>query len=452
VVRSTPAFPTTSFAHHRRWKLFVFLLASTHLPATAAPLSIDDAIRSAWKTNLGIASSGSMVAAARTDADVASDQRLPSLILSAKALGTNEPMAAFGLKLDQQRIGATDFDPARLNSPDTVGAVGVGAALVQPIYMGGRLTAGAHAAATQADAEAKQHERRKQEIAFRVAQTYFGAQVAAEGVRYAEDVLSQARETETFTKARNKEGLALDADVARAIAFRAQAEAETESARERLASTRAALVLLAGDAAVAADLTTPVPTDTRPSTTAPTSDVAQRPDLEAARVRAEAARDMVNVAKGSLKPEVMAQASVETLRSAFDQGATWFAVGVFARWKLSAADWRATHAAESRASAASLARAWQEQQARHEVDEAWRRLQTSQAKLLSAHEAVSASQSARGLRIERHRQGLLPLTDVLDAEAALAGARALLLRSQFDARVAAAELQLALGQPIEGVK
>jgi outer membrane protein TolC len=452
-VRSTPAFLTTPFTHHRRWKLFAFLLASAPFSTTAAPLSIEDAIRSAWKSNLGIASSGSMVAAARGDADVAADQRLPSLILSAKALATNEPVAAFGLKLDEQRIGMADFDPARLNSPNVTGAVGVGAAIVQPIYMGGRLNAGARAAGSQADAEAKQHERRKQEIAFRVAQAYFGAQVAAEGVRYAEDVLAQARETESFTKARNKEGLALDADVARATAFRAQAEAEAASARERLASTQAALVLLAGDAAIAADLVTPVHMDARPLATAPSSaDVGHRPDLESARIRAEAAREMVNVAKGSLKPEVMAQASVETLRSALDQGATWFTVGLFARWKLSASDWRATRAAESRAGAASEARAWQEQQARHEVDQAWRSLQTSQAKLASAREAVAASESARSLRIERHRQGLLPLTDVLDAEAALAGARALLLRSQFDARVTAAELELALGQPIEGVK
>lgn len=429
------------------------MLAAVPLSATAAPLSIEDAIRSAWKNNPGIASSDSMVRAARADADAAQDQRLPSLILSAKGLATNEPMAAFGLKLDQQRIAATDFEPARLNSPDIVGAVGVGAALVQPLYMGGRLSAGASATASQADAESKQHERRKQEIAFRVAQAYFGAQVAAEGIRYAEDVLAQARETESFTKARNREGLALDADVARATAFRAQAEAEAEAARERLASSRAALVLLAGDAAVAAELTTPVQASARPSDPdSPSADVSQRPDLESARIRAEATRVMVDVAQGSLKPEVMAQASVETLRSAFDQGATWFTIGVFARWKLSASDLRTLRAAESRAAAAGEARAWQEQQARHEVGEAARSLRTSQAKLVSAREAVSASESARTLRIERHRQGLLPLTDVLDAETGLAGARALLLRSQFDARVAAAQLQLALGHPIEGVK
>jgi outer membrane protein TolC len=452
-VRSTPAFPTTSFIVHQSRGLLALLVAFVPLSATAGTLSLEDAIRSAWKNNLGIAASASAARAAHGDVAAAREQRLPSLLVSAKALATNEPVAAFGLKLDQQRIGMADFDPSRLNYPNTTGAFGMGAALVQPLYMGDRLSSGARAAARQAEAEDKQHERRKQEIAFQVAQAYFGSQVAEEGVRYAEDVLAQAKETESFTRARNREGLVLDADVARATAFRAQAEAERATAAQRLASARSALALLTGDDVATAELSTPLVADQAHAIAMPSSDpLPLRADLESARLRAEAAREMVKVSAGSLKPEVMAQAAVETLRSAFDQGATWFTVGVFARWKLSASDWQARRAAEDRAGAAAEARSWQEQQARHEVEEAWRALETSRAKLASAHEAVSASQSARSLRIERHRQGLLPLTDVLDAEAALAGARTLLLRSQFDARVAAAELQLALGQPIEGVK
>ena len=70
----------------------------------------------------------------------------------------------------------------------------------------------------------------------------------------------------------------------------------------------------------------------------------------------------------------------------------------------------------------------------------------------SAREAVTASESARALRDARYRQGLLPLSDVLDAQAALAGARALLLRSQWENRIARAQLELALGLPVEGVQ
>jgi len=86
------------------------------------------------------------------------------------------------------------------------------------------------------------------------------------------------------------------------------------------------------------------------------------------------------------------------------------------------------------------------------VDESRRGVETADARVASAREAVSASEAARTMREARHRQGLLPLTDVLDAEAGLAGARALLLRSVLEARVARAQLELALGRPIEGVK
>jgi outer membrane protein TolC len=70
----------------------------------------------------------------------------------------------------------------------------------------------------------------------------------------------------------------------------------------------------------------------------------------------------------------------------------------------------------------------------------------------AAREAVTASESARALRQARYRQGLLPLSDVLDAESALAGARTLLLRSLFETRIARAQLELALGLPVEGVQ
>jgi outer membrane protein TolC len=438
-VRSTIAKKPT-------WIVAALLLSS--LPALAAPFTLEDAIHTAWKHSPGIAASAEMVAAAQADADSAGAGRLPTLMLSAKALATKEPVAAFGLKLDEQRITAADFDPSRLNSPDLVGGVGFGAMLVQPLYMGGRITAGQQAAADQAEAEVNAHRRRVQELAFNVVQAYFGTQVAAEGVRHSEDVLGQARETESFTKSRNQQGLALDADVARTTAFRAQAEADRAAAVQRLDSARAMLALLTGQAAMPDDLVTPLRSD-GPAVGESSTD---RADLEAARLRTKAARTMVQVTKGSLLPEVTAQASVETMRSDFTQGATWYSVGLMARWRLSLVDLRSTRAAERRAGAAEQARQWQELQARHEVEESRRLLETSRSRLASAREAVAAAQSARSLRLERHRQGLLPLTEVLDAEAALAGARALLLRCQFEARVASAQVQFALGNPIEGVK
>ena len=439
---------TTSFL----LRLGTLLLACLFpLSSHADPLTVEEAIRVAWQHNMGLAGGQAMVEAARGDAEVARAGWLPSMVVSANALATKEPMMAFGLKLNQQRIGAADFDPARLNSPDLVGGFGLGATVMQPLYMGGRLAAGRQAAVAQAEAESLTQTRRTQELALNVVRAYFGAQVAMQGLAFAQDVLTQARETENFARARNQQGLALDADVARATAFRAQAEADHSIAEQRLASARAMLVLLTDERAATAELATPLSLpDWGPAGANP--DGEERPDVRAARLRIEGARQMAAATHGKLLPEVLAQATVETMRSDFDQGALWYSLGLVARWRLSIADRRAEVADKHRIAASVAAHEWQARQARYEIEEARRSLDSARERMVSAQEAINAAESARTLRRERHREGLLPLTEVLDAEAGLAGARALLLRSEFEARFANAQVQFASGQPIEGVK
>jgi outer membrane protein TolC len=360
-------------------------------------------------------------------------------------------MAAFGLRLDQGRIGAADFDPRRLNDPSAVGGVGGGVTLSVPVFAGGRLVAGQRAARAAAGAEAADDTRRRMEVAAAVVEAYFGAQAADEGVRHAEDLLAHAAETERFVRERNAQGLALDADLARASAFRAQAQAERALAEQRRASARSALALLAGDEAARAELATPVSTPA-PRAPAGGGPPEHRPDLRAARLRSDAAREGVAAARGGLLPSLFAQASAETMRTPdLDEGASWTAIGVVLRWDLSLADADGVRAASARARAADEALAWRRREAGREVAEADRAVETADARVRAAEEAVSASQSARSLRAARHRQGLLPLTDVLDAEAGLAGARALLLASRLDARVSRARLSIALHQPIEGL-
>ncbi len=422
--------------------------------AAAPAIRIDEAIRAAWTGNAALLASASQVQAARAEAARARAGHLPTISLSARGVRTDEPMMAFGLKLDQSRIEQADFDPARLNHPDAIGGWGAGASLNLPLFTGGRTAAGASAAGAAADAEAASHARRRAEIAEAVVEAYFGAQVSEQGVRYAQDLLAQARETERFVRERNAQGEALDADLARASAFRAQAEAELATALQRRASARSGLALIAGDAVAAGELSSPVeavpPAPALPPDAPPPAD---RPDLVAARRQRDAAEAGVSAARGSLLPSLFAQASAETMREGTDlaRGGSWTTLGLLLRWDLSVADAQATRAAQARARAAGEALAWKEREASREVGEARRAIDTADARFRSAEEAVAASEAAQRLRVARHRQGLLPLTDVLDAEAGLAGARALLLASRLEARVARARLALALNQPIEGV-
>jgi outer membrane protein TolC len=140
-----------------------------------------------------------------------------------------------------------------------------------------------------------------------------------------------------------------------------------------------------------------------------------------------------------------------TARSAMGEGGAWTTASVGAKWTFSFSATPKVHAARAQARAAELGLKWQEAQAAREVAEARRALDTAQAKLAFAKVAVEASESVRAIRTARHREGLLPLVEVLDAEAGLSGARTLLLNSQLEDRLGHAQLALALGLPIEGV-
>jgi outer membrane protein TolC len=435
---------------HRTPRLALCALLLAPALGAADDLTLDDAIRRAWAANPGLSAAALQAQASREQASSAEAGRLPSVALSARVVGTGEPMTAFGLRLDQRRVAAADLSPDRLAAPPFTGGVGLGATLTQPIYAGGRIEAEIRAARAQAEVDGRTQERRRDELALAVTEAYFGSIAAAQGLASAEDVLAHARETERFVRQRSAEGVVLDADVARATAFRARADADRATAEQRLASARSVLALLSGEPARTSALVTPI--ELAPAGPESGAGVEARADLRAARARADAARALVGVQRGSLRPQVFAQASVETMRSAIDQGATWFTGVVVARWQLAVGDARATQAARSRARASEAAARWQEQQARREVEEARRAVEAADATVRSAAEAVAAAESARTLRAARHRQGLLPLTDVLDADSAVAGARALLVRSRFDARLARAALQLATGALLEGVK
>lgn len=433
---------------HSPASVALFLTLAASAAQAQGALSVEQAIKAAWSRNEGLAASASQVEAARLDASAARDGLLPSLEASARAMVTNEPLMAFGLKLDEGRIGAQDFDPARLNNPSAVFGAGFGVALTQPIYSGGRLGAGRRAADSNAQAEAQAHEARRQQVAAEVVRAYFGAQVASQAVRFAESALLQTQETERFVRARVGQQLLLESEALRATAFRAQREAELAAARQQAESARSGLELLVGESVTVAALSSPVDAGTREG---PGGAARETPALRAALLRSEAAQAAGEVARGSLLPEVFLRLGAETLRSSFSQGGTWASAMLGARWQLSLGQLHAAKAAEARSGAASSAARWQARQESRESAEARGAIAAARSRVASAREAVAASEAVRTQRAARHREGLLPLTDLLDADTGLSASRTLLLQSQLEARIAGARLAFSSGEPVEGV-
>jgi outer membrane protein TolC len=424
------------------------------LPAMAVALagqdvlSLDQAIQRAWSQQPGLQAGEAMVDRAKAEAEAQKALRLPTLTASLGVTRTDEPMMSFGTKLNQSRITQNDFSPAQLNHPDPITGAGGSLTVSQPIYAGGRLNAAARAGADMASAEEASQAHRRQQVALAVVQAYFGTEVAEQGVKYAEDTLRQAQETERFVQSRVDQGMMLKSEADRTRAYRAQSEAGVMEARQRLSSARSALALLMGEDGSKETLTTPLA-----EAVPVTSDQAgQRGDLESARLQAEAAKEGLLAQEGTLKPEVGLTLTAGTARYTWNDGGNWTSASVGAKWTFSFAEQRRVQAARAAVRAAELNLDWQRRQAIREADEARRAVETAQARMASAKVAVEASESVRAIRTARHREGLLPLVEVLDAETGLSGARTLLLSSQLEWRVSRAQLAFALGQPVENVK
>lgn len=422
--------------------------AQAQSPSPApGPVALPEAIRAAWRSQPGLLAGQAMADRARLEAEAASALRGPSFSAQAGWTRTDEPMQAFGLKLDQARIQAADFDPARLNRPDPVTGLGGALSLQQPLYAGGRLDAARRAGEALAGAEAARQARRRQQVAFAVVQAYFGAEAAEGGVAAAEESRRSAGALEAFVAARVDQGLMLKSELARVKAWRAQTEAALAEARRQVRSARSALALFTGlpaDSALATPLDAPA--------TAPEAAPGRREDLEAAKLDARAAAEAARAAAGALRPEVGLTLAYGLARERLTgAGGAWTTAALGAKWTFSFAEPRRIQAARAAERAAELSVRWQARQASREVDEAQAALDAAQARLKAAQEAVEASIEARDLRQARHREGLLPLTDLLDAEAALSGARALRLATLLELRTARAALDLAHGSPIEGV-
>ena len=427
--------------------LYVLLITGLTLPGQEA-ITLEVAIRRAWSQQTGLQAGEAMVARTRAEAEALRALRLPTLTAGVGISRTNEPMMAFGTKLNQARISQMDFLPSALNHPDPITGAGATLTLSQPLYAGGRLDAAYRAGSAMAEAEAASQNHRRQQVALAVVQAYFGTQMAEQGVQFAEDTLRQAQETERFVQSRVGQGLLLKSEGDRTKAFRAQSEAGFVEAKQRLASAKSALVLLMGSESPPEALSTPVEV----AVPELPSQAGDRGDLEAAGHQAEAAREGLTAQLGLLKPEVGLTLTAGTARKSWSEGGNWTSASVGAKWTFSFTEQKRVKAARASVRAAELNQKWQQQQASREADEARRAVETAQARMSYAKVAVEASESVRSIRTARHREGLLPLVEVLDAETGLSGARTLLLNSQLEWRISRAQLALALGQPIENVK
>ena len=422
------------------------LLSSPSVMA-APELTVSDAIRAAWTHDARLQASTAEATSAARGAEAADWALGPTLVLGAQGTLTSQPSRTFALLLDQGKITAADFNPARLNTPEARGSLGLSAVLEQPL-VDAALWAARRRAHAGAESEEAGRAAMQRQVALDAVRAYFSVRAAEDALAYAEDALRTAKDTESFVKARVAQDVLLPSEGSRSTAYRAQAEAERAAAVRQLARARTGFVLLVGQEPPPGSLVTPLVPPEASSSPA----VEERPELRAARAGVDAQTAAADEAHGRLWPTLLLQGGVATERASLSEGNTWGMGFLILRWSGSVSAFKTADAADAARAAAEARRVGQERALAAELEEAHASVAASSAALEAARTAVSASEQARDQRQARHRQGLVPLTDLLDAETGLTSARALLLRSALQARLARAELEHASGQPVEGVR
>ncbi len=426
----------------------ILLLAARSGLGAEEPFTVSRAIQKAWTDQAGLKAGQATVESRQAEADGYRDLRLPTLTLNAQAVRTDEPMMAFGMKLNEARIGMADFNPLVLNHPDPIGAYGGSAVIQQPLYTGGRITAARRAGDFMFQAEQASQERRKQETAERVVEAYFGAQVAEQALKWVEDTRQWIQGLEDFVGARVQQGLMLESELQRLKAFHAQADAQKADVVKQVRIARSALGLLTGSGPVEGPLATPL----EPGLPTAPKGAAFRGDLVAAELRVQAAGEGAKAARGNIFPEVGLEVGAGTLHQSWSEKGNWTWAAVGMKWKVfSAPDQAKAKAARAQERAAADMRTFKQQQAEHEVRVAREAVLAAEAKCIAAKESLTAAEESKRLREARHREGLTPLIEVLDADAAVQGARTLILQGLYELRISRANLDLATGNPIEGV-
>lgn len=445
-------------------RTLVALIALLAVPAgssaqgspTTPVLTLEEAVHTALAENPELAAAGANADAAQAEARRARAGRMPTVNLSETYHGTDSPAEVFAQLLNQERFDMDSFFAGDPNDPEWLDTWITRVEVEQPVYTGGVLGSRIDQARLSADATTLEARRAADRVALETIAAYIDLARAREQL----ETLLKARRTTAehvdIARRNAEQGMILEAEVLKAQVHLAEVDEQVAWARHGAQLAEAALNYRMGvDQGVPrtlALLTAPrVPGNELDPMLADA--IARRADLEAARLRAEAAEEEVDVARSGFRPEVALTGRYDLVDDQVlgTHGESGTVMGVV-RFNLfrGGADRAAVDAAVHRHRAASHSVQAFEDGVRLEVRRAWQEMRTAAARLETADASVGAAREEQRVREHRFEQGLERMIDLLDADTALREARMREIVARYDLILAVYRLRLAAGAPILG--
>lgn len=367
---------------------------------------------------------------------------LPQAGVAYTAMTTNNPLNAFGFKLQQQSITPVDFNPDQLNhpagTPDFMAKLDIQQPLVNMDLLYLRKSA-----AKEVEVYRLKSQRTREGLIFEAQKAYMQLQLAERSVKVLEEALATAGALFRYTSDRVEQGMLNKADALNAKVQMTTMESRLAEARSQVKDVSDYLNLLMGKplgtvytagSSSAGNETTPA------DKTVP----AGRADLAALQKAVEAADLGIRSRKMTALPRLNAFGSWQFNDSRiFGFGANAYIAGVQLSWDIfkgnSMRNKVATQTLERNRLAEELS--LRSAQSNLELNTARRRQTDADFRIQQQQAAVTGAAESFRILKDRYEQGLAGSTDVLLAQTQLSQQQLALAQSIFDRRVTIAYIQ-----------
>lgn len=406
------------------WSLSASTWAQEHLS-----LKLEDALAAALKNNREVILSSLEQESAAAKFQQTNAVFLPQVNISYSAFTTNNPLNAFGFKLQQQSIAPTDFDPRLLNNPSATQNFMAKAELNQPLVNMDMVYA-RRAAHQQMDIYAYKAKRTKEFIALEVRKAYGQLQLAHEAAK----VLAEAQQTvtaiHTSIAQRFEKGFLQKSDVLQVQVQVAATESKLSEAKSNVKNASDYLGLLMGaqpGKIYAVDEITKTPETLPKESQVPDS----RADLKSLQAALNAQEQMINSGRMAYLPKLNAFGNfIINDKSAFGFGSQSYLLGAQFSWSLFTGTAARHRVAEYKVERNRLEQQldYQKEQSQLELNKINRQLEDAAFAILQYETAVGQAEEALRILQNRFDQGLVTTTDLLQAQSLLSQQK--LLRAQ----------------------
>jgi len=420
------------------------VLSTAHAQEITKSLRLSDAISAVLANNKNIQLAkldGNIAIANYKETDAIF---LPQANLSYTAMSTNNPLNAFGFKLQQGTISQNDFNPALLNHPTATPDYITQLEIKQPmlnidmLYM-------RKGAQKQAEVYRYKTQRTQEYITFETTKAYLQLQLAYDAVKVLTEAASTAKSVYKYTHDHFKQGLIQKSDLLNAQVHVTSVQNDLAKANSSIRNASDYLGLLMSKPAGTIYRIGDEPQSSLPATDSTPKVFANRSDLMAMQKAIDASDLMIKSSQMSYLPKLNAFGNYQYNDSRFSGfGANAYLVGVQLSWNVFNGNKTKHVIAAQKLERDKLAvqLAQQKDQSQLELDKAYRDLSDASFEMIQDQAAID--QAAEALRIlqNRYQQGLVNTTDVLTGATQLSQLKFSLAQAQFTVNVTRAYIQL----------